>query len=148
MTGNGNTLYLNSTDPSTASNIWNATDPTSTVFSFASNTSIPNTNSWVFYCWTEDTGYSSMGTYTGGESTPVPVTCGFEPLWIMIKQTSSGGNWLMYDQANYPNTLEANNTGAQYNSPNADISYQPTGFTVSGVDLSFGTYSYIAFGAY
>jgi len=97
-------LNLNGTAAvQTASGIWGATLPTSTVFGFGSGTaSAPNANV-IAYCFTEVEGYSKFGSYTGNGTTTGDgpfVFCGFKPRWIVIKNaTLSGGNWRLIDTA-------------------------------------------------
>jgi len=121
--GAGNYVLLNSTAASAAgSSIWNSTAPTSTVFSVGNG--FGNGETYVAYCFSPLSGYSSFGSYTGNGSTDGPfVYTGFRPRWIMIKRTDSTSNWVIWDtlRADYneiklqlfPNTSDSeDNTGA------------------------------------
>lgn len=101
-------LMLNKTDGATiASNAWNDTEPTSTTFSVGTlgNTN-GNGNSLVAYLFAHDAGgfglsgssnVISCGTYTGNGSPTGPiVTLGYEPQWLLIKNTT-GLDWYIFD---------------------------------------------------
>ena len=79
---------------------WNSTAPTSTVFSGGASGNYVNNTGWtmVAYCFAEVEGYSKFGSYTGNGSANGPfVHLGFKPRFIMLKSTSSGYNWVLYD---------------------------------------------------
>jgi hypothetical protein len=154
-TGNTNFLVLNATDASAAaSNRWNNTSPTSSVFSIGT---VPSSVAvgYVAYCWTPIAGYSSMGSYTGnGSSDGVFVYLGFRPKFVLAKRTdTSGTNWLLQDSVRgpynltentlYPNLSDAEATGAGY------FDLLSNGFKLrtsgSGLNASGGTYIYICF---
>ena len=103
--GNGSYVLLDTTAASAASStIWNATSPTSSVFSVGINTvSNTITVTYVAYCFTPIAGFSAFGSYTGGSSTLLPfVYCGFRPRFIMIKDSSASTaytSWYMIDTA-------------------------------------------------
>jgi hypothetical protein len=142
-------LLMNSTAGAyTASNVWNDTAPTSTVFSIGNYAEI-NTNAgdYIAYCWTSVAKYSKIGSYAGNRPTTVTVNTGFEPAWIMIKDTTNNGEgWVMIDNKRGDELLEAQSTSANtsYNS----IQFTSTGFTAgdSGlVNSSGATIIYMAF---
>ena len=88
-----------------ASDKWNDTAPTSTVWSIESS-SQNNTSggSCLAYCFAEKQGYSKIGSYTGnGSSTDGAfVHTGFKPAWIMFKSTSATGFWEIHDNKRDP----------------------------------------------
>ena len=52
----------------------------------------------VAYCFAEKKGYSKFGSYTGnGNADGTFVYTGFKPAFVMVKKTSAGGNWVMFD---------------------------------------------------
>tara|TARA_S200000501_G_scaffold358606_1_gene383547 strand:- start:29 stop:1105 length:1077 start_codon:yes stop_codon:yes gene_type:complete len=52
----------------------------------------------IIYVFTEKTGYSKFGSYTGnGNADGTFVYTGFKPSWLMIKQTNSTENWHIFD---------------------------------------------------
>ena len=119
--GNTKFLQLDLTNAAgTASEAFNDTSPTSSVFSVGSDTtSNANSNNYIAYVFSEKQGYSKFGSYTGnGNADGTFVYTGFRPAWIMIKNTSSGGtDWVMHDSARDPfnvigERLIANGTNA------------------------------------
>jgi hypothetical protein len=94
----------------TASTPWNNTEPTSTTFtlgnSFAGN---ENGQTFVAYLFAHNAGgfgltgtdnVISCGSYTGNGSATGPlVDFGYEPQWVMVKQSSAAGQyWNMIDE--------------------------------------------------
>ena len=99
--GTNGYIRLDSTAASaTDSAIWNNADPTSTVFSIGTDSTINASGATsVAYCFAEKTGFSKFGSYTGNASTDGPfVYCGFKPAWFLVKKSSaSGEDWGLYD---------------------------------------------------
>jgi hypothetical protein len=89
-------LVLNTTAAkSTNANIWNSTAPTSSVISIG--TSWAGTLA-LAYCFAEIAGFSKFGSYTGNGSADGPfVYCGFRPRFIIVKASSTTGDWAMID---------------------------------------------------
>jgi hypothetical protein len=157
-------LVLNSTAAvATGANWWNSTTPTSSVFSLGINATVnDNGSTYVAYIFAHDAGgfgltgtdnVISCGTYTGnGSATGPVVTLGYEPQWLMIKKSSSTGNWQMLDNmrgipvGSDDASLQANSTAAEsfvgYLSPTS------TGFQITStnteVNTNAATYIYIA----
>jgi len=156
-TGNTNFLVLNATDASAAaSNRWNNTSPTSSVFSIGT---VPSSVAvgYVAYCWTPIAGYSAFGSYTGNGSTSGPfVYCGFQPKFILIKSTTAARDWIIWDTARntfnigtagvlYPDT-----SGAEYSGGGAyAVAVTSNGFylpvTTTNLNASGETHIYAAF---
>jgi hypothetical protein len=104
-------LLLNETSSyNFASSYWNNTAPTSSGFTVGSNA---NTNAsgstYVAYLFAHNDGDGEFGpsgdqdiikcgSYTGNGSTTGPVIdLGFEPQWVLIKESSNTGNWQLFD---------------------------------------------------
>jgi len=94
-------LILSGINPETyyANNegLFGRTLPTSTVFSvgYASETN-GSGRQYISYCFTSKPGFSKVGNYTGnGGNNPVDI--GFEPAFVMIKNTTSNASWAMFD---------------------------------------------------
>ena len=148
----GNTQYLalNTTAAAaTATNRWNNTSPTSSVFTVATTGSVnDSSNTYVAYCWAEISGYSKAFSYTGNGSTDGSfVFCGFLPRFILIKRTDTTGDWYMWDTARntydvITNTLLANSSAAETSATSIDA--LSNGFklrnTTAGFNASGGTY--------
>jgi hypothetical protein len=156
-------LRLNATDAvGSASSLWDNTAPTGTQFTVGTSGSTNGSgNTFVAYLFASNAGgfgltgtdnVISCGSYAGTGS-PVTVTLGYEPQWVMIKEASGSGNdWLMFDNmrgmpvGSNDAVLRANTSGAEgggeYISPTA------TGFILgtapAGINDSGFTYIYIA----
>jgi hypothetical protein len=96
----------------TNSNVFNNTEPTSTVFTVATVNDVnASGDDYVAYVWSEVSGYSKFGSFTGnGGSQAIDV--GFEPAFVLLKRTNSS-SWGLFD-----NTRQPANTGLQSVSPN------------------------------
>jgi len=100
-TGNTKNVILNSTAvPDTSTTYWQDTSPTSSVFYLGSSTR-PNTSggTYIAYCFAEKKGFSKFGSYTGnGNADGNFVYLGFKPAWVLVKNSSLGGeNWVLLD---------------------------------------------------
>jgi hypothetical protein len=107
----GNTEYivLNSTAASTfTTQRWNSTTPTSSVFSLGSNAGVnASGGTYVAYLFAHDAGgfgasgtdnVISCGSFTTGGSGDFSVNLGYEPQWILAKQSSgASNNWALFD---------------------------------------------------
>jgi len=155
LTDAGYYLILNATDAqSTAANVWNDTDPSSTVFTLGDNTSVnENTLNYVAYCFAEIKGYSKFGKYTGNGSTDGTfVYTGFRPAFVLIKRTDAIEDWWIQD--NKRNTYNPINKQLYPNGNFAEATETSTDFLSNGFKLrssnvnwnaSGGTYIYMAF---
>ena len=152
--GNGSYVLLDTTAASAASStIWNATSPTSSVFSVGINT-VSNTVSvtYVAYCFTPIAGFSAFGSYTGNGSATGPfIYTGFQPKYLLVKRTDSTSDWYIWDSVRntfniVTNTLLADTSGAETSASSVNIlsnGFQCVSSTV--VNASGGTYIYAAF---
>ena len=64
-----------------------------------------NNIAYVAYCWSEISGFSKFGTYTGNGATNGPlIECGFRPAWVMVKVASgsTGNSWTVWDNKRDP----------------------------------------------
>jgi hypothetical protein len=152
-------LILNDTVSNTtagAAVLWNSTAPTSSVFSLGNYIEVnASTATYVAYCFAPVAGYSSFGSYTGNGSATGPVISGlgFQPYFVMIKASSTTGDWWMYDGARSPsnpriNKFKANTPGAE-DTAGEDVDFQLDGFQIktsdSGLNQNAATYIYAAF---
>jgi len=165
--GNTKSLTLSTTaaeDTSIA--YWNNTDPTSTHFTLGTVGSggINNESgrSYVAYLFAHDA--QDFGTdsdeaiikcdsYTGTGSAGNSINLGFEPQWLMIKQSSGANDWYMYDTmrgivsgGNDAVGLKANSEDAEGSSNH--LSVTATGFELEGTGGGYNgsgqTYVYMA----
>ena len=151
-------LSLNSTDASvTASDRFNDTSPTSSVFSVGTHADTNGSSAtYIAYCFAEKQGYSKFGSYTGnGNANGAFVYTGFCPAWVMIKRTDTTSDWNIMDNKRAvsvnPNTKElyANSNQAEATGGQTIRDYLSNGFklrgTSGGTNASGGTYIYMAF---
>lgn len=154
---------LNSTGASGASSYYPAT-PTSTYFEINAGGSFNTSGqTYVAYIFAHDAGgfgltgtdnVISCGSYTGtGTTTGPTVTLGYEPQWLMVKNTTGTGNWQMIDvmrgfSLGYRAHLSANLTSVESTSTTVIAVPTATGFSIvnTGTDwnTSGSTYIYIA----
>mgnify|MGYP003637720545 CR=1 FL=1 len=144
-----NVLFLNVTDAQAAySDVFNATNPTSSVFSIGtSNDTNGSTRTYVAYCFAEVAGYSKFGSYTGnGTAGDGPfVYTGFRPVFVMIKASSTTGDWLILDNSRSPYNVEQarlkpNDSAAEVSGDGYDyIDALSNGFKLRGIAGSNGT---------
>ena len=143
--GNDHRLKLNLVDVKQSGNDWwNATSPTSSVFSLGSNL-VANTTQ-IAYCWSEIPGFSKISSYAGSNSSQT-IECGFEPAFVIIKCTTSGNDWIVQDNARGIEVLRPNLADAELGGNY--VSFTSTGFTLNTSDgrsnSSGDTYIYVAF---
>ena len=154
-TGNQSRTYLNLTlAASSGENYLNSTSPTSSVFTLSSSGEF--SGDMVAYCWSEISGFSKFGSYTGNGSTTGPiVTTGFKPRFILWKRTDSADNWAIVDsQRSGSNPMDdwlgPNSSGAESaNNAAYAIDFLIDGFQIKATheatNASGGTYIYAAF---
>ena len=96
-------------------NIWNNTAPTSSVFSVGTSADInASGGTYVAYCFAEIAGFSKFGSYTGNGSADGPfIYTGFRPKFVICKDYSNAGDWLIIDSARSAYNVTANNLLAQ-----------------------------------
>ena len=149
-----NTLF-NTTDAFASDSTYNNTDPTSSVFTVKNQGGVnKDGENYVNYLFHSVQGYSKIGTYKGTSNADGPfVHLGFKPAWIILKRSSSTGNWLLYnnkmDVDNEALTyLVSNETDAQSTAANG-IDLLSNGFKLRRTGVSWNnsgdTYVYIAF---
>ena len=132
-------LTLSTTDAeATATNIFNDTAPTSSVFSIGNALGV-NTNSsdYIAYCFAEKTGYSKFGSYTGnGNADGTFVYTGFKPAFVLVKNTQqSADSWFIWDNKRpgynqIQKYLSPNNANAEADSSSYAIDTLSNGFKV------------------
>ena len=147
-------LYLNQTDAQTlATTVWNATAPTSTVFSIGTASGSGTASTHVAYCFAEIDGFSKFGSYVGNGSADGPfIYTGFKPAFVLRKGISIAGiPWSIVDDARNPyNLVNANlfpNTNGAESVPSGEVDFLSNGFKFrsSSFSISGETYIYAAF---
>ena len=139
-----------------------AVTPTSSVFTVSDNANVNGSAAtYVAYLFASDAGgfgadgsesVVKCGSYTGN-ATNRSVTLGWEPQYVLIKNTTNADNWIVFDMMRgvatggvdaylIPNSTSSEEAGTDY------ITFGATGFTVhTGYGLineSGSTYIYIA----
>ena len=108
------------------------------------------------YCWTSIPGYSLIGTYTGTETADFPIIyTGFEPAWLMIKQTDSTNDWYIWDNKRSTSnprqdTLDANTSDVELNGVGiAGVRFLNNGFQIQSIytynNAAGGNYIFMCF---
>ena len=80
---------------------WFETEPTDLVFTVGQNGATnDNDRPIMAYCWAEVEGFSKFGEFKGNGTTtrngPL-VYCGFKPAFVMLRNTSTAGSWVIFD---------------------------------------------------
>jgi len=150
--GWGKYQTLNTTDAtSTASNIWQDTAPSSSIFSIGASGKVNgSSHKMIAYCFAEVKGYSKFGSYASNSNADGPfVYLGFRPALVIVKCTTATESWGLVDTKRAPinlatvAVLNANTTGAE---GGAEIDLLSNGFKLTAVSGQFnksGSHSYI-----
>jgi hypothetical protein len=153
-------IRLNTTAAQTSASSPFDSAPTSTTFNVWHNSGTNSANAsgvtYVAYLFAHNAGgfgltgtdnVISCGSFSDDSSGNATVNLGFEPQWILQKQSNSAGNWFIADvmrgmSVGVPaNLLRPNLSSAE--SAGGTVTPTATGFTVSGYPGS-GSYIYIA----
>jgi len=101
ITSDLQTLVLNSTDAvlTLVNPAWSTVDTTSSVFGLGNNGDTNgNTETYVGYCFAEVEGFSKFGSFVGNGSADGPfIYTGFRPALVILKPTSTTGDWAITD---------------------------------------------------
>jgi len=146
-------VYLNLTDAQTlATSVWNATAPTSSVFSIGTASGSGTASTHVAYCFAPVAGFSAFGSYTGNGSSNGPfVYLGFQPKYLLIKRIDSASDWYIWDSVRntfntVSYTLKADTSAVETNA--TAINILSNGFQCADsaiVNVSSGSYIYACF---
>jgi hypothetical protein len=157
--GNTQSLALNLTNAAGAG-FWNSTTPTSTVFTVGNQGQVnDNGQTYVAYLFAHDAGgfgltgtdnVISCGSFTVDGSGNSSINLGYEPQWLLMKQTNTTGSWLMQDTMrgqtadNGYARLLADTSGAETSTTTGFIRINATGFSTNGATGLVGDHIYIA----
>jgi|VirMetMinimDraft_7_1064189.scaffolds.fasta_scaffold06210_3 hypothetical protein len=150
-TGNGQHLVLNESggqsSPGGSTKIWNSA-PTTTTFNVGGWDVVNRSgDSYIAYCFANIAGYQKVDKYTGNSGTNA-ITTGFQPRWVLMKNTANGYSWIMQDSTRgtskflYPNLSNSEPTSSTH-----ITSFDSNGFTLgSNADVNYSgdTYIYLA----
>ena len=103
--GNTQGIILNGTGAAiTSSNLWNNTSPTSTQFTVGTSAAVNGSGSYVAYLFAHNAGgfgatgtdnVISCGTFDANNGEVINL--GYEPQWLLYKDSSSTSNWRIAD---------------------------------------------------
>ena len=156
LSANGS-VYLNLTDAyAVNSTLFNATVPTSSVFSLGATTiTNGNTTTYVAYLFATKAGISKVFSYTGNGSSQT-INCGFTTgaRFILIKRTDSTGDWFVWDTVR--GIIAGNDPHLSLNASTAEVTTDDsvdsdtTGFIVNqlaatNINVTSATYIGLAF---
>ena len=151
-------IALNSTGAQTqATNVFNSTDPTSTVFSVGTSSATnDNGADYIAYCWHSVEGFSRFGRYLGNAAANGPyIECGFKPAFVIVRNYNIVTQWYSHDNVignklgnDSPGLhLKPNSSGANDNPVACD--FFASGFKIrttgSGQNGSGNKHIYMAF---
>ena len=152
-------LVLNTTaGEASGSNVWNDTEPTSSVFSISTDSAVNASGAtYIAYCFAEKTGYCKIGNYTGnGLTDGTFIYTGFRPSWIMLKRASGDGyEWLIVDNKRDTHNVTTNGLAPNTNSAESGSSYNSLDILSNGfkprnnetrINNGNGNIIYMAFG--
>ena len=154
----GDVWNLNSNgNKSTDTSLFTSNAPTTSVINLGTSVGTNNNGiTFVCYAFAEKKGFSKFGTYTGnGNADGTFVYLGFKPAWIMIKPLATA-SWRIWDnkREDYDGnvnqtTINANESGAEYDDASVAIDFLSNGFKgrTAGSDVSGSgvSYNYFAF---
>jgi hypothetical protein len=157
--GTTSVAELNTNGPEqTVSNYW-YNGFSSTTFGLGTGTYSHNTDdqTYIAYCFAEKQGYNKFGKYLGnGNANGSFVYTGFKPAWVMVRGTSNGYHWTIWDSKRNPHNevkerINANSGDAAYagTSGNDYVDFLSNGFKIkstrSASNVANVTYIYMAF---
>ena len=158
ITATNQIMFLNSTTQV-------ATNPSNTVWQIPTSTTIGagtsgavSTGDFIAYAFHSVDGYSKIGSYTGTGASSNTIVTGFEPAFVMIKQSSSARNWYIVDNKRNPSNpanklLIPNLSSSEYaGAGNVYADLLSNGFEITSsagdaVNQSGQTYIFMAFAA-
>jgi len=129
-------MRLNGTNAEdTDSGYWNNTEPTSSVFTVGTNGGTNgNGVTFIAYCFASVKGYSKFGSYTGnGNADGTFINTGFKPAFIMLKPTSTTGNWFILD--NKRSSFNVMDKYIRANQSSAEATFSMMDFVSNGVKI-------------
>ena len=130
----GTRLYLNET--SAADNVYSSypiANPTGSVFytNYLTAQNVNNHN-YIAYCFASKRGVSKVGSYVGTGAAGNKVYTGFEPAFLMVKRSSTTGDWTIVDNKRPTNIYLRANTNVAEATATTNIIFERDGFSFAG----------------
>jgi len=150
-------------DTDDAETLWSDEVPTDTLVILGTADSVNSGSAHVMYCFHSVEGYSRLGSYVGNGVTSGDGTfiyLGFRPAWLMIKNSTAAGEWLLLDNARNPFNevdiilnADADTKEADFETTNRNIDFLSNGFKIksnaaggtTATNTTNATYIYMAF---
>jgi len=159
LSGATSFLTLNGTGAqSTANTPWGTGNWSSTQFMVtnnATNNANANLANYIAYLFTEISGFSRIGSYTGnGSADGVFVWTGHRPRYVLIKRTDTTASWVVFDTARMTynalgNVLYPDLSAAEALTTTMPIDILSNGFKLRDTDSEYnantGTYVFASF---
>jgi hypothetical protein len=152
--GAGKFLYFNDSSSAPSSTyVWGNTEPTSSVFSITDGQTVNVGATFIAYCFASIPGMSDIGSYVGTGATGNSIVTGFRPAFLMIKNTTGGSSWVIFDNKRNPSNpkedaLFPNLSSAEYTFSNTGINFLSNGFSLISnpgeTNLNNNTYIFLA----
>ena len=127
-------LFLQSSGAAfTSAEYFNNTEPTSSVFTLGTNAQgNANGGTYIAYVFAPVEGFSAFGSYVGNGNADGPmVNLGFQPSFIMLKDSDNAQGWAMYDTKRGP----FNPVAASGQILFANLSSGSSGFSGNTIDI-------------
>ena len=142
--------------PSDTSNVYNDTEPSSSVISLGTNDlTNKSTSNYVSYVWHNVEGYSKFGSYKGNANDDGPyIYCGFKPELIFIKETGTSDDWVVYDSTRDPINRGSNRVSrwevdaAEFDGTGRAIDFLASGFKIRTSNNTINQTTNFVFGAW
>jgi hypothetical protein len=127
-------LHLNTNDSANTGEYWTANSSTFSIQDYSSSAD------WIAYCFASKRGVSKVGSYTGNGTTDNKIVTGFEPAFVMIKNTSSAPTrWLIMDNARDPDNPAYKTLTPDVNyAEDTNTSYWSLDWEADGFRLKYG----------
>jgi len=141
--GNTKRLILDTTGAvGTDATIFNSTTPNTTIFGIGENAGANGSgHGQIAYCFASVQGYSKISSFVGNGNVNGPyVHLGFKPAFLMIKDTTGTGEWLVWDNKRSPSNemtkaLAANDSLVEDTTKEMD--FLSNGFKIRTTDTNY-----------
>jgi len=135
---------------SSVTNLWGGNVPSATTIGVGdSGGSNASGGNYIAYCFHSVSGYSKIGSYTGNGGTQSITGLGFQPDFVLLKETTAAESWRLFDSARtatkrlFPDLNNAESTASD-----SLTAFDSNGFSLgssAGINQNGQTYIYAAF---
>ena len=151
-----NMIFNDTSASATATNKWNDTAPTSSVFSLGDTSGTNESGSGIIaYSFAEKQGFSKFGIFEGTSNADGQmIWLGFRPAWVMTKSIDTTSNWNIFDNKrstfnDVDDYIKANASAAEdTDSSDIQMDFVSNGFKIRGNNDEVNgseTFIYMAF---